>query len=135
MGFARSPLHHQGMLLLGDAGGMVNPMNGEGISYAMESALLAAEVTDRALDVRSTSLLDLYDAELRRQWGGYFTLGRWFVRIMGSPEVMRVCTQYGMPYRTLMVFVMKLMAHLTDEQPSDAMDLVINTLQRAAPAA
>jgi hypothetical protein len=34
-----------------------------------------------------------------------------------------------------MVFVMKLMAHLTDEKPSDVMDLVINSLQRVAPAA
>jgi menaquinone-9 beta-reductase len=72
---------------------------------------------------------------LRRAWGGYFTLGKWFVRIMGSPEVMRLATERGMPHRTLMVFVMKLMAHLTDERPSDAMDLVLNALQRAAPRA
>ena len=28
---------HQGLLLVGDAGGLVNPFNGEGIAYAMES--------------------------------------------------------------------------------------------------
>ena len=32
------------MLLVGDSGGMVNPFNGEGIAYAMESGELAAEV-------------------------------------------------------------------------------------------
>lgn len=135
MGFSRVPHHHQGVLLVGDAGGMVNPMNGEGISYAMEAAKLAAEVADRALDLRSTSVLDAYGEELRRRWGGYYTLGRWFVRLMGHPEVMRVCTTYGMPRENLMVFVMKLMAHLTDERPSDAMDAIINGLQRVAPAA
>ncbi len=37
------------MLLVGDAGGMVNPFNGEGIAYAMESGELAAEVVAQAL--------------------------------------------------------------------------------------
>ena len=38
-----------GLLLVGDAGGAVNPFNGEGIAYAMESAALAAEVVLQAL--------------------------------------------------------------------------------------
>src|SRR5690606_31876178 len=29
MGFNRTPLHHKGLLLVGDSGGMVNPFNGE----------------------------------------------------------------------------------------------------------
>ncbi len=135
MGLARQPLHHAGVLLVGDAGGMINPMNGEGISYAMEAAAVAAEAADRAIAARSTAALDAYDAELKRRWGGYYTLGRWFVRVMGSPEVMRLATRYGMPIESLMVFTLKFMAHLTDERPADAMDLVINSLSRAAPAA
>ena len=47
MGFNRQPHYADGLLLVGDAGGMVNPFNGEGIAYAMESGRLAAEV-DRA---------------------------------------------------------------------------------------
>ncbi|MGH3443249.1 MAG: geranylgeranyl reductase family protein [Nitriliruptorales bacterium] len=135
MGFSRQPLHADGVLLVGDAGGMVNPTNGEGISYAMEAGKLAAEFADRAIAARSTRVLDGYTAELKRDWGGYFTLGRWYVELMGNPEVMRVCARYGMPCRPLMRFVLKFMAHLTDRRPSDAMDLVINTLSRLAPAA
>ena len=37
MGFNREPHYTRGLLLVGDAGGMVNPFNGEGIAYAMES--------------------------------------------------------------------------------------------------
>ena len=37
MGFNRKPHYTRGVLLVGDAGGMVNPFNGEGIAYAMES--------------------------------------------------------------------------------------------------
>jgi menaquinone-9 beta-reductase len=135
MGFNRTPLHQRGVLLVGDSGGMVNPFNGEGISYAMEAAALAAEVADEALTSRSTAVLDRYDHELRRRWGGYYTLGKAFAELVGNPQVMHICTTYGMPYRPLMELVFKLMAHLTDRDPSDTKDVIINTLQRLAPAA
>ncbi len=135
MGFNRTPLHHKGLLLIGDSGGFVNPFNGEGISYAMEAAKLAADVTTSAIEAKRTDLLDLYDVELRHRWGGYYTLGKVFAELVGHPAVMHVCTEYGMPIRPLMELVFKLMAHLTDEEPSDYKDLIINTLSRLAPAA
>jgi geranylgeranyl reductase family protein len=135
MGFNRTPLHHKGMLLVGDSGGFVNPFNGEGISYAMEAAKLAADVSTAAIEAKRTDVLDLYDRELRQRWGGYYTLGKVFAQLVGHPTVMHVCTEYGMPYRPLMELVFKLMAHLTDADPSDTKDLIINTLSRLAPAA
>jgi menaquinone-9 beta-reductase len=135
MGFNRTPLHQRGVLLVGDSGGMVNPFNGEGISYAMEAARLAAEVVDRAFVTKRTTDLDAYDRELRQRWGGYYTLGKVFAELVGHPAVMHVCTTYGMPVRPLMELVFKLMAHLTDRHPSDTKDVVINTLSRLAPAA
>ncbi|WP_052664448.1 geranylgeranyl reductase family protein [Nitriliruptor alkaliphilus] len=135
MGFNRTPLHQRGVLLVGDSGGMVNPFNGEGISYAMEAARLAAEVVDGAFTSKRTADLDAYDRELRQRWGGYYTLGKVFAELVGHPAVMHVCTTYGMPVRPLMELVFKLMAHLTDRHPSDTKDVVINTLSRLAPAA
>ncbi len=49
MGFNRVPHYTRGVLLVGDSGGMVNPFNGEGIAYAMESGELAAEIAVQAL--------------------------------------------------------------------------------------
>ena len=49
MGFNRQPHYTRGLLLVGDSGGMVNPFNGEGIAYAMESGELAAEIIAQAL--------------------------------------------------------------------------------------
>ncbi len=135
MGFNKTPLHQRGVLLVGDAGGMVNPFNGEGISYAMEAAQLAAEVADRALVTKRTSDLDGYDRVLRERIGGYYTLGKVFAELVGDPRVMHVCTTYGMPYRPLMKLVLKMMAHLTDRRPSDTKDVILNSLQRLAPAA
>ena len=135
MGFNRVPLHQRGVLLVGDAGGMVNPFNGEGISYAMEAGQLAADIIDHALTTRRTADLDRFDAELRQRWGGYYQLGKVFADLVGNPTIMHICTEYGTPHRPLMEFVLKMMGHLTDASPSDAKDALLNTMQRIAPAA
>ncbi len=49
MGFNRTPHYTKGLLLAGDAGGMVNPFNGEGIAYALEAGEIAARVITQAL--------------------------------------------------------------------------------------
>jgi geranylgeranyl reductase family protein len=47
--FPTARLAFAGLLLIGEAAGMVNPLTGEGIDYALESAEVAAEVLDEAL--------------------------------------------------------------------------------------
>jgi geranylgeranyl reductase family protein len=49
MAFNRQPHYRDGLLLIGDAAGAVNPFNGEGIAYAIETGRLAAEVVVQAL--------------------------------------------------------------------------------------
>ena len=138
MGFNRVPHYQRGVLLVGDSGGMVNPFNGEGIAYAMESGEMAAEVIVQALarpagPMRERALAQ-YPAALKARFGGYYRLGGWFVKLIGNPQVMRVATKHGMPHPTLMRFVLKLLANLTDPRDGDAMDRIINTLTKVAPA-
>ena len=135
MGHNRRPPVYRGALLVGDSAGMVNPFNGEGISYAIEAAEFAAQAAVEALRRRSDQPLDLYAKAVADAWGGYYTLGRIFLRAMGHPQVMRICTEYGMPHRRLMDFVFRVMAHLTNRSSKDATDLLINTLSRVVPAA
>jgi geranylgeranyl reductase family protein len=138
MGFNRVPHYTRGVLLVGDSGGMVNPFNGEGIAYAMESGGLAAEVAVQALAERDAArrerALGFYPSELKARYGGYYRLGGWFVKLIGRPEIMRFATRHGMPHPTLMKFVLKLLANLTDQRGGDAMDRVINAMTRAVPA-
>src|SRR4051812_19715427 len=49
MALQRGPAYTRGLLLAGDAAGAVNPFNGEGISYAMETGRMAAEAVAEAL--------------------------------------------------------------------------------------
>jgi menaquinone-9 beta-reductase len=135
MGHNRKPALYKGVLLVGDAAGMVNPFNGEGISYAIESAQFAADAADAAIAARSDAPLAAYPKAVADAWGGYYTLGRWFVRIIAHPEFMRFCTVQGMPRPVLMRFVFRLMAHLVDRRPKDLTDVVVNTLSRVVPAA
>ncbi len=139
MGFNRTPHYTRGLLLVGDAGGVVNPFNGEGIAYAMESAALAAEVVlqarDRAAGPARERALAAYPQALRDTYGGYFTLGRVFVTLIGHPAVMRAATSRGLSRPTLMRFTLKLLANLTDPRGGDALDRLINALSRLAPAA
>jgi geranylgeranyl reductase family protein len=139
MGFNRTPHYTKGLLLAGDAGGMVNPFNGEGIAYAMESGEIAARVVTQALS-RPTwpgteRVLYTYPQALKDAYGGYYTLGRLFVRAIGRPEVMKFATRHGLRRPTAMRFVLKLLANLTDPQGGDAADRVINAMSRLTPAA
>ena len=138
MGFNRVPHYTRGLMLVGDSGGMVNPMNGEGIAYAMESGELAAEIAVQAL-ARAAGpdrerALRAYPTELSARFGGYYRLGGVFVKLIGNPQIMRIATKHGMPHPMLMRFVLKLLANLTDPRGGDAMDRVINGLTKVAPA-
>jgi menaquinone-9 beta-reductase len=138
MGFNRVPHYTNGVVLVGDAGGMVNPFNGEGIAYAMESAEIAAEAIVQALSRPAgparERALEGYRAALKARYGGYYRLGGWFVKLIGNPQIMRVATKHGMPHPTLMKFVLKLLANLTDPRDGDSMDWIINTMTKMAPA-
>jgi menaquinone-9 beta-reductase len=138
MGFNRTPHYTRGLLLVGDAGGMVNPFNGEGIAYAMESAALAAGVIVQARGRTSPAAreraLASYPRTLERTYGGYYTLGRLFVRLIGNPSVMKLATRHGLPHPMLMRFTLKLLANLAEPRGGDAMDRIVNALSRLAPA-
>ena len=139
MGFSRTPHYTRGVLLVGDAGGAVNPFNGEGIPYAMESGLLAAEVAAQALarpdGPQRERALQGYPQAMKQEYGGYFTLGRVFVTLIGNPHVMALATRHGLPRPLLMKFTLKMLANLRDPRGGDALDRVINGLSRLAPAA
>ncbi|MBV9208217.1 MAG: geranylgeranyl reductase family protein [Actinobacteria bacterium] len=136
MGFNRTPHYREGLLLVGDAGGMVNPFNGEGIAYAMESgeigARTIAQALARARAAETERVLAGYPRALRDAYGGYYTLGRAFVKAIGQPRLMRFATRHGMARPPLMRFALKLLANLTDPR-GDAADRLVNGLSRIAP--
>lgn len=140
MSFNRKPAYTRGLVLVGDSAGMVSPFNGEGIPYAMEAAEMAADaIADahaRGVGGRAAEkALGGYRTRLEAEWGGYYRLGQVFVSLIERPEIMRLCTRYGLPRPTLMKFTMKLLAHLYDTSDGDWMDKTITALTKVVPSA
>ena len=135
MGGSRTPPAMPGMLVIGDAAGLVNPFNGEGIAYAMESAELAAELVAEALVKDRPGVAHLYPTMLRERYGAYYRIGNRFVRAIGHPRVMKALVDHGLPRKRLMGFLLRLMGNLSDRDHGDLQDRAIATLERIARAA
>ncbi len=124
-------------MLIGDAGGVVNPFNGEGIAYAMESATIAADAvlqaTGRSGAAREAALHG-YSTSMQQHLGSYYRLGGIFSGIIGNPKVMRAATRLGLPRKRLMYLVLKLLAGLYDGTDGDWADRVVRALNRAVPS-
>ena len=139
MGFNRVPHYTRGVLLVGDSRRHGQPVQRRG--HRVRDGVRRAGRRDRGAGAgpagraRSGSgRCAAYPAELKARYGGYYRLGTMFVKLIGKPQVMRLATQHGMPHPTLMRFVLKLLANLTDPRGGDAMDRVINAMTRVAPA-
>ena len=134
MSFNRTPQAVPGMLVVGDAAGAVNPFNGEGIAYAMESGELAAELISDALVLNRPGIAQSYPLVLRDRYGRYFSIGRGFARLIGKPAIMGAATKVLLPRPVAMNFAMRLMANLTDGRDGDIQDKMIYVLERMVKA-
>jgi menaquinone-9 beta-reductase len=112
MGLAIGPRSGPNTLTIGDAAGMVNPFNGEGIAYGYETGRVAAAVVAEALLANDSSLLGLYDERLQSAYGDYFKVARAFVRIISDPKILSVCVAVGMRIEPLMNELLAIMANL-----------------------
>ena len=112
MGLSVGPHAGPTYLVIGDAGGAINPFNGEGIAYAYESGRMAANAVHQALVSNDGMALQAYQAELAATYGLYFRVARAFVKLIGRPELMRILVSTGMRSRTLMEWILRIMANL-----------------------
>ncbi|MGV8966772.1 MAG: geranylgeranyl reductase family protein [Cellulomonas sp.] len=139
MGFNRQPLYTRGLMLVGDSGGMVSPFNGEGIAYAMQAGRAAADAIvqsrARTTDAARERALGTYPRIMKEDLGGFYTLGRYFVKLIEHPQIMRLCTKYGLPRPLVMRFTLKLLSDCYEPHGGDMVDRVISGLSRLAPSA
>jgi geranylgeranyl reductase family protein len=99
-------------LVVGDAAAAINPFNGEGIAYAYETGRMAADALDVALRTGNGLALRDYEQRLNDEYALYYKVARAFVRIIGNPQAMRLLVSTGMRSRTLMEWVLRIMANL-----------------------
>ncbi len=108
--------------LIGDAAGCVNPLNGEGIDYGLE--------TGRDL----IGLLDepewsaAWPATLRRHYGEAFSIARRLAGLLTVPRLLPAAGPVGMRSRLLMTVALRVMGNLVTDEDRD----VVARLWRAA---
>jgi menaquinone-9 beta-reductase len=112
MGCAVWPPWRPGVLLVGDAAGVINPFNGEGISEGIESGLRAAETALLALESGCLDDLSEYQRRLEDLFGSYYRLARANLRILSRPRVVRTVTRVAMRTPPLMRFAVNLRGSL-----------------------
>lgn len=78
-----------GMVLVGDAAGLINPLTGEGMMYALESGKYAAEAIGSALKANDfkTESLESYQKNIDALFNRYFAFGTFVVRFAKKPWI------------------------------------------------
>ncbi|MBW3614339.1 MAG: hypothetical protein KY439_03400, partial [Actinobacteria bacterium] len=81
-------------------------------------------------------LLQTYDSQLQATYGLYYKVARAFVKIIGRPELMRALVSTGMHSRTLMEWVLRIMANLlrpNELGPAEAAYRALAAIARVTP--
>jgi geranylgeranyl reductase family protein len=123
-------------VVVGDAAGSINPFNGEGIDYAYETGRLAASLVAECVVTGSGLPLQRYPQILEARYGLYFKVARLFAQVIGRPALMREMTRVGMRSRTLMDWVLRIMANLLRDDelgPAEAVYKAAASLARVVP--
>ena len=83
-------------LVTGDAGGLANPFNGEGVESALVSGQVAADVLHEALTTGNSTTLQRYPQDLAETFGRHHAVGRLAARFVGQPAVLTPLLRWGM---------------------------------------
>ena len=132
MGASVWPPHGPGFLMVGDAAGMINPCNGEGIAYGYETGRIAGRHIDEALRSGTSPILAGLLRELQEVYGPYYRLGRRFVKLIGYPALMERLVSMGMRSKTVMSFALTLLANLEDSKTKNAEQSGLKVLKKMA---
>ena len=132
MGLSVWPPHGPGFVITGDAAGMINACNGEGIAYAYETGRMAGRHIDEALRAGSSPSLAGYTAEIERVYGPYYRLGRRFVKVIGHPKLMGFLTSNAMRSESLMSLTFTLLANLEDRRAHNGEQKIFKALTKLA---
>ena len=108
--------HGPGWVAIGDAAGLVNPMNGEGIDYGLESGMLAADLF--AADPASAPAE--YDRQIGERFDGFLRTGRRFAFLIGHPRLMRTGLRLAVGTDRIAGITLQVMGNLVDSSTPGA---------------
>ena len=102
--------HGPGWVAIGDAAGLVNPMNGEGIDYGLESGMLAADL----FLADPTTAAGNYDFEVGARFDAFLRTGRRFSFLIGHPFILRTGLRMAVGTQGIANVTLQVMGNLVD---------------------
>ena len=119
--------HGPGWVAVGDAAGLVNPMNGEGIDYALESGMLAID----RLVAHPATVETSYDRLVGERFDAFLRTGRRFSFLIGHPWLLRSGLRVAVGTQTAADITLAVMGNLVDNATPGAAGRVMRVADRA----
>ncbi|WP_284228990.1 menaquinone reductase [Mycobacterium antarcticum] len=113
MGGAVSGVAGPNWMLIGDAAACVNPLNGEGIDYGLETGRLAAEM------LGSGDLTHAWPGELHRHYARGFSVARRLGLLLTIPRFLPTVGPLAMRSHLLMGIAVRVMGNLVTDEDAD----------------
>ena len=104
--------HGPGWVAVGDAAGLINPMNGEGIDYGLESGMLAA----RLFIADPATAPARYDVAVGERFDGFLRTGRRFSFLIGHPRILRAGLRLAVGTQSIANLTLQIMGNLVDSE-------------------
>lgn len=114
MGGAVSNVAGPNWALIGDAAGCVNPLNGEGIDYGLETGRLVAEMI-----ASGDALETAWPALLSEHYGEAFSIARRLAGLVTVPRLLPTLGPVGMRSDALMTLALRWMGNLVTDEDRD----------------
>jgi len=116
MGGAVSGVSGRNWMLIGDAAGCINPLNGEGIDYALETGRLAAQ---HLVDAGGRDLTTSWAALLDEEYGEAFSIARRLGILITHERLLAMSGPIGMRIPAIMAVAFRVMGNLVTPEDSD----------------
>jgi geranylgeranyl reductase family protein len=117
MGGAVSHVAGPNWALVGDAAACVNPLNGEGIDYGLESGRLLVGLLDEVSP--GDGLSQAWPAVLREHYGEAFSIARRLAGLVTVPRLLPTLGPAGMRSDWLMTLALRWMGNLVTDEDRD----------------
>lgn len=113
MGGAVSRVAGPNWVLIGDAAACVNPLNGEGIDYGLETGRLCVDLLDEA------DMSQAWPSTLRRHFGPSFSVARRLAALLTTSWFLPAFGPIGMRSESVMQVALRVMGNLVTDADTD----------------
>jgi len=119
--------HGDGWVAIGDAAGLINPMNGEGIDYGLESGMLAADLSLANPATAPT----IYDQQIGERFDSFLATGRRFSFLIGHPLILNTGLRMAVGTEAIANITLQVMGNLVDSNTPGAAGKVFAATDKA----